>query len=164
MLGLEHLDTATTQNNIGVVLKNQGKYPEALEMYDKCLKTREKLLGRNNLDVAETYNKYDFSLFSLDLISDVVCSIGNVLQRMAKYEAALENLNKSLQIKIRVLGHMHPLAADTKSNIALVYENQAKYPEALQMHQEVLEVRLKTFGPDHLEVAKTKVSRFSTLL
>ena len=62
------------------------------------------------------------SLFSLDLIFDVVCSIGNVLQRMAKYGAALENLSKSLEIKIKVLGH------------------------------------------EHLEVAKIKVSHFSTLL
>ena len=33
---------------------------------------------------------------------------------MAKYEAALENLNKSLEIKIWVLGHEHPHVVDTQ--------------------------------------------------
>ena len=57
VLGPDHPDTATTQNNIGVVLKNQGKYPEALKMYDKCLKTREKVLGRNHPNTASTKSK-----------------------------------------------------------------------------------------------------------
>ena len=35
----EHLLVADTQSSVGVVLKNQGKYPEALEMYNKALKT-----------------------------------------------------------------------------------------------------------------------------
>ena len=84
-----------------------------------------------------------------------VCSIGAVYNKMGENEKALGYYNKSLEIKIKVLGQDHPLAADTKNNIAVVYEEQAKYPEALQMHQDVLEVRLKIFSPDHLHVANT---------
>ena len=114
------------------------------------------------------------SLFSLDLIFDVVCSIGNVLQRMAKYEAALENLNKSLEIKIRMLSHEHPVVADTKvwrvlcnlhvflclslhvllqKNIGIVLGQQSKLEEATQMYNETLQIRLKVFGEDSLQVA-----------
>ena len=33
---------------------------------------------------------------------------------MGKPEEALENLNQSLKIKIRVVGHDHPVVADTQ--------------------------------------------------
>ena len=45
-----------------------------------------------------------------------LCSIGTVLDKMGKSEEALENYNKSLEIKIRMLGLEHPLVADTKVN------------------------------------------------
>ena len=43
-----------------------------------------------------------------------MCSIGIVLEKMGKTEEALENFNKLLEIKIRVLGHEHPDVATTK--------------------------------------------------
>jgi tetratricopeptide (TPR) repeat protein len=56
-LGLEHLDTAKTQNNIGAVYHAQGKLSEALEMWQKSLATKEKVLGHDHPSVADTYNK-----------------------------------------------------------------------------------------------------------
>ena len=53
-LGLEHLNTAKTQNNIATVFQQQGQYPEALEMYQKSLATEEKILGHNHPFVADT--------------------------------------------------------------------------------------------------------------
>ena len=46
MLGMEHPDTATSYNNIGLVYHNQGDYPKALEYYTKALAIREKVPGR----------------------------------------------------------------------------------------------------------------------
>ena len=43
-----------------------------------------------------------------------MCSIGIVLKKMGKREEAIKNYNKSLEIKIRVLGHEHPVVATTK--------------------------------------------------
>ena len=37
-----------------------------------------------------------------------VCSIASVLKAQGKYDAALDMYNKSLEIKIKVLGHEHP--------------------------------------------------------
>ena len=54
---LEHPRAADTQNNIGVVFQRQGKYPEALEMYEKVLKTRVAVLGPEHPHVADTKNK-----------------------------------------------------------------------------------------------------------
>jgi hypothetical protein len=48
---------ATTQDNIGIVLRAQGKHPEALEMHTKALKTRVAVLGPEHPFVADTKNK-----------------------------------------------------------------------------------------------------------
>ena len=57
VFGPDHLLVADTQNNIAIVLRQQGKYPEALEMYEKALKTRVAVLGPEHPDVAKTCNK-----------------------------------------------------------------------------------------------------------
>ena len=72
-----------------------------------------------------------------------------VFDEMGKPEEALENYNKSLEIKIQVVGHNHPLAADTYLNIGNVYSRQKKFPETLEMYQKCLEIRTKVLGPDH---------------
>ena len=102
VLGHEHLDTATTQNNLGIVLTKQGKYPEALEMYDRCLKTREKVLGRNHPDVAATQDRI------------VLATQGKHLEALP---AALKMLEKALKTRVAVLGPQHLETAKTQENI-----------------------------------------------
>ena len=65
--GPVHPDVAATQDNMGIVLKEQRKLPEALEMHNKALRTRVAVLGPEHLDVAKTYNKYD--LFFVPFLS-----------------------------------------------------------------------------------------------
>ena len=48
----------------------------------------------------------------------VSCSIANVYYSQGKYAEALEYHNKSLEIKLRVVGPDHPLVADTKVFLA----------------------------------------------
>jgi hypothetical protein len=40
--------------SIGVIYRQQSKYPEALEMYSKCLKIEEAVYGHDHPDVAAT--------------------------------------------------------------------------------------------------------------
>ena len=84
-----------------------------------------------------------------------LCSIGTVLDKMGKPEEALENYNKSLEIKIRVLGLEHPLVAATEDNIGIVLRLQQKHPEALEMHEKALKTRVAVLGPEHPLVADT---------
>ena len=86
----------------------------------------------------------------------VLCSIGNVFDSMGKPEKALENFDKSLAIKTKVLGCEHPNTATTQNNIGLVLKSQGKYPEALEMYNKCLKTREKVFGRNHLDVATTK--------
>ena len=43
--------------SIAIVYENQGKHPEALELYHKSLATKEKVLGCEHPEMATTYMK-----------------------------------------------------------------------------------------------------------
>ena len=70
------------------------------------------------LDVAASYN-----------------NIGLVYDRQGKYEEALEYYQKSLDIKIRVVGGDHPNVATSYNNIGNVYNRQGQYERALEYYQ-----------------------------
>jgi Tfp pilus assembly protein PilF len=45
VLGTEHPSTATSLNNLGLLLKTQGAYEEARPYYERALAIREEVLG-----------------------------------------------------------------------------------------------------------------------
>jgi tetratricopeptide (TPR) repeat protein len=78
-------------------------------------------------------------------------NVGNVLDDMGKYEEALVQHQKSLDIKIQVVAPPggrsdHPSVADSFNNVACTYEAQGKYQEALGMHTKSLEIRTRIYG------------------
>jgi tetratricopeptide (TPR) repeat protein len=100
VFGLEHLDVATTYNNIGAIYSDQGEYAKALEYLDKSLAIEEKVLGLEHPEVAITYN-----------------CIGLVYSEQGEYAKALEYYGKALDIQEKVLGLEHPDAKETRSDI-----------------------------------------------
>ena len=87
--------------------------------------------GDNHLDVATS-----------------LMNVGNVLDDMGKYEEALVQHQKSLDIKIRVFGSEHLDVAASYNNIGHVYYSQGKYEEALDMYstsRDVLMYSVQTF-------------------
>ena len=75
--------------------------------------------------------------------------MANVYDSQGHYERALEYHHKSLDIKIKVVGHDHVAVADTKSNIGLVYEKTGRKSEAKTLFAEAAEIRRNKLGPDH---------------
>ena len=55
-LGAEHLDTASSLNNLATVLSAQGRYGEAEPLYRRALAITEKALGAEHLDTASSLN------------------------------------------------------------------------------------------------------------
>jgi ankyrin repeat protein/Tfp pilus assembly protein PilF len=176
--GEEHIDVATIYNNIGTVLADQGKYDEALILYNKTCDIQLKVLGKMHPHVAGDYNnigaslkaqgKYDESLTShkkaLDILLNVLGeehphvaisyhNIGRVLEAQEKYDEALIFYNKALDIQLKVLGEMHPDVAASYNSIGLALHSQEKYDEALISHNKALNIRLKVLGKEHPNVA-----------
>ena len=99
---VSYMDVAASYTNAGVVYASQEKYEEALEMLQKSLQIKNKLVGHDPMDVATSY-----------------MNEANVYDSQGKYEEALDMHRKSLDIKIKVVGHDHKEVADSKWNMAM---------------------------------------------
>ena len=82
-------------------------------------------------------------------VADTYNNMANVYNRQGHYERALEYHQKSLDIKIKVVGHDHLSVADSYQNIGIVYHHQGNKVEATEMYTKAYRIFLKVLGPDH---------------
>ncbi|MDR2870667.1 MAG: tetratricopeptide repeat protein, partial [Deferribacteraceae bacterium] len=135
--GQEYLLISTiTLSNIARLYSSYARYDEALEILSRVLLIREKLLGAEHLDTADSYN-------------DVAC----IYSDQGDYAKALEYHQKSLKIRESVLGIEHPNTALSYNSIGLVYSAQGDYVKALEYHQKAFKIYESVLGIKHLNTA-----------
>ena len=88
-LGLEHPDTLSSVNNLGILLSDKGDYAEAEEMHRRALTGREKVLGPNHPDTLSTIN-----------------NLGSLLNAKGDLPAALELLRVRSSLSEQALRHL----------------------------------------------------------
>ena len=76
-------------------------------------------------------------------------NIGVVYKGQGKLDEALVQYQKSLEIKIRVLGHEHADVADSKYNVALLHKKRNEMKKARQLFLECEQIYAKVHGPSH---------------
>jgi len=86
--------------NKGHVSNYQGKFAEALNVYENALDILLKVLGNRHAGVAYTYN-----------------NIGGILICQGKYEEAMKVDEKALEIQLETLGNRHQHVAESYNNI-----------------------------------------------
>ena len=180
LYGKEHVDTATSYNDIGGLYDNQGNYAKALEYHRKALDIRKRVLGPDNPDTASSYNNIgevyreqgdyvkalEYHRKALGIMERVLGpnhpstassynNIGLVYHSQGDYAKALEYYNKGLDICERVLGLEHPDTAMSFNNIGAVYYNQGYYDKALEYYGKALDIRKRVLGLDHLDTAQS---------
>ena len=77
--------------------------------------------------------------------------IGNVYQRQGKYEQALVQHQKALEVWLAVFGHQHDDVAMAKYHIAEVKEAQGELEEARSLFLECEQIYANVLGVDHEE-------------
>jgi tetratricopeptide (TPR) repeat protein len=65
-------------------------------------------------------------------VATTLNSIGTVYRNKCDYKKALENYNKSFEIRTRVLGPKSIYVAESLNNIGIVYDNKGYYEKALE--------------------------------
>ena len=135
-LGLEHPDTATSYNNIGLIYKKKGENNKALKYYELSLEVRKKVLGPDHPDTATSYD-----------------NIGGVYNSKDEYKKALEYYQNALKIREEKLGLEHPDTASSYNNIGLVYYAKGENGKALKYHKKAAAIREKVLGLDHPDTA-----------
>ncbi len=123
-------------NSLGALFQRQGKYNEALEQFQRGRETRERALGPEHPDVADSLN-----------------NAALVLRHLGHYEKAIENYQRAAAIKEKVFGPNHPWAVGSETNLGAVYAMQGKYDLALLHGRNALDLSEKLLGPRHPSLA-----------
>jgi CHAT domain-containing protein/Tfp pilus assembly protein PilF len=118
-----------------------GKYDEARSFGERALQIREKTLGPDHPDVAQSAN-----------------NLGQLCYLKAEYARSEAYYQRALTIREKVLGPEHPVVAVSLDNIAFLYSDIGQYDKAELSYQRALNIRQKTLGPDHPDVAATIIN------
>ena len=125
---------------VGVALGNRwsekGRYREAILMWEQTLAMRQKLLGNEHLDVAQSLN-----------------NLAVLYDNQGRYEEAEPLYKQALQMRQKLLGNEHLDVATSLNNLAVLCENQGRYQEAEPLYKQALMMYQNLLGNEHLDVA-----------
>ena len=129
---IESSITGRLLNSTGHYLSDRGQYANAEPFFGMALRIREKVLGLEHPDVAQSLN---------DL------SVLYNYQGRLKEEQPLQE--RALSIRTKTLGKEHRDTLQSLGNLAIVYREQGRYKEAEALQLQALEIRKKTLGEEH---------------
>jgi tetratricopeptide (TPR) repeat protein/tRNA A-37 threonylcarbamoyl transferase component Bud32 len=173
---------------IGLVLVDRQAFAEALAYQHRALAIREKVLGAEHTDTAESYNNIGLLLGIQDKLDQALHyyrkalairekvlgaehtdtaqsynNIGSLLQKQGKLDQALEYLPKALAIREKVFGADHADTAMSYNNIGSLLQKQGKLDQALDSYRKALAIQEKVLGADHTDTAQS-YNNIGTLL
>ncbi|WP_375470077.1 tetratricopeptide repeat protein [uncultured Nostoc sp.] len=179
-LGLEHLDVATSLNNLAELYGFTGWYSEAEPLYQQALSLRKRLLGEAHPDVATSLNNlaglykstrryseakplFEQALsLSKHLLGDnhpdVVTSLNNLAAlyySIGRYSEAEPLYQQALSLQKRLLGEAHPDVAQSLNNLGILYESTGQYSKAQPLYQQALSLQKRLLGEAHPDVAQS---------
>jgi tetratricopeptide (TPR) repeat protein len=145
-LGPEHPGTATSLNNLAILLGEQGDYPGARPLFERALAIREKVLGPEHPAIAEGLN-----------------NLAVLVKRQGDLAGARLLYDRAVAIKEKVLGPEHPSTATTLYSLATLLSDQGDDMGARPLFERALAIHEKTLGPEHPDTA-TSLSNLAALL
>ncbi|CAF0876685.1 unnamed protein product [Adineta steineri] len=125
-------------HQLGLIKHDQGKYEEALVLYEKSLTINQITLPPNHPDLVASY-----------------INIGSVHYNISNYSKALSSYEKALEIQQRSLPLNHPDLASSYNNIGVVHRNMGNYSKALSFHENALEIWQQSLSLNHPDLASS---------
>jgi tetratricopeptide (TPR) repeat protein len=132
------VEAADLLNQAAMYLFERALFAEAEPLFQRSLAVREKALGPEHPNVAQSLN-----------------NLAELYRSQGKYAEADPLYQRSLAINEKALGPEHPNVAQNLSNLAALYHNQGKYAEAEPLYQRSLAVCEKVLGPEHPNLAQS---------
>jgi len=173
-LGKQDEVFAKSLQNVGVMIMEQNRYPEARTYLDSALTVTQRYFGTDNRlyalqhnDLARLYEKmgdYDRALASFliaidifEKISDrkdlqyrrILNSLAILYTDLGQYEKAIATYEKSLESTALTDGKDHYRYAIRLMNISSVYDEMRNHARAAELTQQALEIIKKTLGDQH---------------
>ena len=174
----QNLEEAKNLNAKGNSLIEQGKYQEALPLFEHSLAILKKIFGPEHINtaiglnnLARVYRCIGDNAKALPLVErslairekslgpehhDTATALNNladVYRAMGDYAKSLTLFERSLAIWQKSLGPNHPYTATSLDNLAEIYSLMGNYSKALPFSEQSLAIREKSLGPEHPDVA-----------
>jgi tetratricopeptide (TPR) repeat protein len=130
------LRRAEELNAEAVQLFRKGQYEEAIPKAREALGIREKALGPEHPDVAQSLN-----------------NLAALYRAQGRYGEAEPLHRRALGVREKALGPEHPDVALSLDNLAELYQAQGRFGEAEPLYRRALGIFEKALGPDHPDVA-----------
>jgi CHAT domain-containing protein len=131
------VQAANCFEDLGIVYWNNGNKTTALSYHEKALNIRKKLLGSNDIKIADSYNN-----IGLIYLSD-------------EFLQAIIYFNKALNIYLEQLGDKSTKVALVYSNLAFANSGQGNHADAIRYLDEVGEIWENAFQGNHPNKAYT---------
>ena len=134
-------------NNLGIVLRQQGRVQEAIDHYNEALQSNPTYaLAHNNLGVAlkqmgkfeEAIDQYQQALRLEPDYVEARDNLGNALRLTGRMTEAIEQYELVLRLE--------PDSAEIRYNLAIALRQQGKIEEAIQQYERVVQI-----NPDFFE-------------
>ena len=116
-----------------------GDYADAEALLTRALEIRERVLGPEHPDIAESLTR-----------------LARLYQAIYAYDKAETLLKRALSIREKVLGSDHPDTAASLDQLAKLYEAMAEYAKAEPLYKRALAIREKVLGPEHPDTSSTR--------
>ncbi|MCP4420068.1 MAG: tetratricopeptide repeat protein [Chloroflexi bacterium] len=123
---------AFLDNWIGYYVKFRGSYAAAQPYYQRALNIREKILGSDHPDTAQSLN-----------------NMGLLLQAMGYLATARPYFQRAIDITEKVFGFDHPDTAQSLNNMGTLLQAMGNLTAARPFYQQALAIFEKVLGPDH---------------
>ena len=176
VLGDEHPDTLTGDNNLGQLYREQGKYAEAEQVLARTSTIRQRVLGEEHPDTLITMANLGLVLHEQGKYAEAEPILTKVLEsekrlrgeddletltsmlNLAKLYGDLGRLSEAETLLTRLidvgrpkLGDEHPSVLNGLNNLAAIYYSQGKYAEAEPIFAAILAVKKRILGDEHPE-------------
>jgi len=146
VLGIDHILTAESHRNIGVVLECKSTdapmlsaptssphcFTDALKHHERALAIYESSLGPKHVEVART-----------------LCHMGSLLTNMRSLQGAQETIRKTLSIQESVLGMKHVDTATSYLKLGNCFYCSGDQEAAANAYHEAQEIFESTLGAGH---------------
>lgn len=132
----DDLNFAEDCDSFGVLLRKEGKYAQAEQLYRRALNIQQLKLPPDDPALVSTFN-----------------NLGALLNFEAKYGEAEPLLRRALAIDEENQGPDDPGVARILTNLASLLHNKGDMAHAEPLFRRALSIDEKTLGPNHPEVA-----------
>jgi tetratricopeptide (TPR) repeat protein len=139
VLGPDHPDTLTAQNNLAVAYQEAGRAADAIPLFARSLEALERRLGPDHRDAVTTRN-----------------NLAVAYREAGRAAEAIPLLERTLAALVRRLGAEHPNAVTTRNNLAVAYQEAGRAAEAIPLFERTQADLQRLMGRDHPDVVTAR--------